>query len=221
MESRRSFLKLAGLSGITSIVALQGAKALADACDFRPTPKQPLGPFYPLQIPLEADTDLTKMAGSSGQAFGEVIWVTGVVTDDYCKPIPGAIVEIWQACYTGRYNHPSDTSDNALDPNFQYYGVMKTNERGEYSFKTIKPGSYLASQTWRRPPHIHFKVSLRGYRDLVTQLYFAGDSLNETDEILRAIPEADQKKLVVDFVKQKFKQSTESVGKFDLTLKKA
>ncbi len=220
MESRRRFLKFAGISGVTAIATIKGATAF-DNCDFRPTPMQPLGPFYPRTMPIDTDTDLTKLQGSSFQARGELIIVEGVVTDEFCRPIKGAIVEIWQACETGRYNHPSDTSSNALDPHFQYYGMLKTNENGEYSFKSIKPGSYLASESWRRPPHIHFKVSLRGYRELVTQLYFAGEELNSKDEILQVMMGADQKKLIVNF--KPLETSSEKIlkGKFDLTLKKA
>src|SRR5690606_7344137 len=129
-------------------------------CDFRPTPDQPPGPFYPRRFPKDTDVDLTRVAGRAKRAQGELVLVEGVVTDDFCRPIEGAIVEIWQACHTGRYNHPSDTSGTPLDPDFQYYGVMRTNAKGEYSFKTIRPGSYQASRDWRRPSHIHYKVSL-------------------------------------------------------------
>lgn len=219
MNNRRNFLKLAGITGLSTI-ALKGADALGD-CDFRQTPKQPLGPFYPKQFPIDTDVDLTQLKGRSARAIGDVMVVEGVVTDEYCRPIKGAIVEIWQACHTGRYNHPSDTSANPLDENFQYYGTMKTNDKGEYSFKTIRPGSYLASETWRRPPHIHYKVSLRGYRELVTQLYFEGDVLNQHDLILQDLHHEDQKKVIVKFDKANVGGEEVLKGKFDLTLKKA
>jgi protocatechuate 3,4-dioxygenase beta subunit len=220
MDTRRNFLKLAGLGGLTTIATFKGAQALAD-CDFRQTPKQPLGPFYPKEFPIDTDVDLTRLGNRSARAKGELVIVSGVVTDDFCRPIKGAIVEIWQACHTGRYNHPSDTSENPLDPDFQYYGTMRTNERGEYFFKTIKPGAYLASETWRRPPHIHYKVSLRGYQELVTQLYFAGDSLNQHDRILQELEGEDQKKVVVNFERDHNEGESILKGVFDITLKKA
>lgn len=204
---------------MAGVAALSGKSALAD-CDFRQTPKQPLGPFYPVQFPVDTDIDLTRMSGRSKRAIGELMIVHGVVTDDFCRPVKGAIVEIWQACHTGKYNHPSDTSENPLDPDFQYYGTMKTNEKGEYSFKTIKPGSYLASETWRRPPHIHYKVSLRGYRELVTQLYFEGDVLNQHDLILQDIHPDDQKKVVVNFKKELINGEQILKGQFDMTIKR-
>jgi protocatechuate 3,4-dioxygenase beta subunit len=210
MNTRRSFLKLAGVSGLTTLVAMKGGEALAD-CDFRPTPKQ---------FPLDTDVDLTRIAQSAKRARGELVIVEGIVTDDNCHPVEGAIVEIWQACHTGRYNHPSDTSENPLDPDFQYYGIVKTDKNGKYSFKTIKPGSYLASEDWRRPPHIHYKVSLRGFRELITQLYFAGDVLNQHDQILQQLNGEDQKKVVVAFEKKIENGEQVLKGKFDITLRR-
>lgn len=219
MKTRRNFLKLAGLTGISTLAALKGANALAD-CDFRETPAQPKGPFYPRIMPPDTDVDLTRIKNSRFRATGELVLIEGIVTDDMCRPIEGAIVEIWQACHTGRYNHPSDTSGTTLDPNFQYYGTAKTNAKGEYKFKTIKPGSYQASVDWRRPPHIHFKVGLRGYKEVITQLYFAGDSLNEQDQILQDLTKDEQKKLVVDFKRTLVNGESLLAGKFDITLRK-
>lgn len=220
MESRRNFLKLAGLTGLTTVATIKSAAAI-DSCDFRATAQQPLGPFYPKQFPIDTDVDLTVVKGRNRRAVGELVIVTGVITDEFCKPIPGAIVEIWQACHSGKYNHPSDTSPNPLDPDFQYYGTMRTNANGEYVFKTIKPGAYLASETWRRPPHIHYKVSLRGYREVVSQLYFQGDVLNQHDLIIRDLHPEDQKKVIVNFIRQLVNGEQVLRGQFDLTLKKA
>ena len=135
--------------------------------------------FYPREFPIDTNADLTKVRGHVKEAMGQVIVVKGVVQDQFCRPVEGAIVEIWQACHTGRYNHPSDTSKEKLDPHFQYYALMKTNAKGKYSYKTIIPGAYKASSFWVRPPHIHYKVSLRGHETLITQLYFKGHHLNK------------------------------------------
>lgn len=215
--SRRRFLSSSGL--LIGALGFAG-KALADSCDFRPTAKQPLGPFYPVEFPADSDIDLTRLGNSAVRATGEVMIVEGVVTDDMCKPIKGAIVEIWQACHTGRYNHPSDTSGTPLDPHFQYYGVIRTDDKGRYRFKTIKPGAYDASETWRRPPHIHFKVSLRGYRQLVTQSYWEGDALNDLDQILMALPLEERRKVVLPFVEERVNGEKIGRARFDITLSK-
>jgi protocatechuate 3,4-dioxygenase beta subunit len=115
------------------------------------------------------------------------------------QPISGAIVEFWQACATGRYNHPRDTNTAKLDPDFQYWAQVRTGAQGEFSIRSIIPGAYKASSTWIRPPHIHVKVHKAGYRSLTTQLYFAGDPLNDLDSILQALTPDQQSLVVVDF----------------------
>lgn len=150
----------------------------------KPTAEQVQGPFYPVVKPRDRDADLTVIRGKKGKAQGLVIYVTGQVLDLQGKPIPGTQVEIWQANTFGRYLHPSDTNPAPSDPNFQGYGVQTTGAEGQYRFKTIKPGAYPVSEDWTRPPHIHFRLT-SGSNLLVTQLYFAGEPLNEKDLLFK------------------------------------
>ena len=161
------------------------------------TPKETSGPFYPTKDQPDKDVDLTIVNGTSGRAEGEIIYVKGQVLDDKCHPVAGALVEIWQANKWGRYHHESDPNPAPLDPNFQGWGQAKTDEKANYSFKTIFPGAYPASPEWTRTPHIHFKVSKRGYHEVITQMYFAGQELNETDRLILAMPKAESEKLIV------------------------
>jgi protocatechuate 3,4-dioxygenase beta subunit len=77
--------------------------------------------------------------------------------------------------------------------------MVKTDADGRYSFITIKPGAYAVDGSWSRPPHIHFKISRRGYHELTTQMYFAHESLNEKDRLLLGVDEEARKLLIVDF----------------------
>ncbi|MEJ2399920.1 MAG: protocatechuate 3,4-dioxygenase, partial [Xanthomonadales bacterium] len=113
--------------------------------------------------------------------------------------VAGALVDIWQANALGRYAHEDDPATAPLDPNFQGWGMVKTDADGRYSFTTIKPGAYAVSSGWSRPPHIHFRISRRGYHELTTQMYFADESLNEKDRLLLSVDEEARKRLVVDF----------------------
>ena len=197
--NRRDALKgslVAGVATVTAMAGLSGT-SLADVC--RVTPVQPEGPFYPVDDQLDKDADLTisRDAGGARRAEGQVIYVAGVVRGSDCEPIAGALVEIWQACKSGRYNHPGDTSGLTLDPNFQYWGQAVTGADGLYVFKTILPGHYPAGGGWIRPPHIHYKVSKVGYHELITQLYFDGNQFNNADRILRAIPANRRNEVVV------------------------
>ena len=200
---------------IGSIAGLASKGIFADSCKFLLTPQQPEGPFYPTTSPLDTDADLTMVKGQ--QAKGEIVVVKGIIQDQFCRPVENAVVEVWQACHTGRYNHPSDTSRAKIDPHFQYYALMKTNSKGEYSYKTIIPGAYKASRYWTRPPHIHYKVSLRGYEELITQLYFKGNELNQRDSILNGLSKEEKNKVIVEFKKD---ESGFLTGKFIVNIKK-
>ncbi len=194
---RRQLFKIS-LGALASAPLLTSTgQAVAKVCAGK-TPAQTEGPFYPVNTQTERDWDLTLLKGRTTSAIGEKVYIVGQIVDQNCAPVQGAIFEIWQAAASGRYNHPGDTSGLALDPNFQYWGRVLTDDKGRYLFKTIIPGDYPASSTWRRPPHIHCKVQKRGYRELTTQIYFGGNALNDRDLVLGAIPAAERGKVIVD-----------------------
>jgi protocatechuate 3,4-dioxygenase beta subunit len=210
---------------LTSTLKTLGAGAMAtlsissinatDACQI--TAQQPEGPFYPINDQNDKDNDLTQINGSTKKAIGEVVVLKGIVNNELCRPVEGAIVEIWQACETGKYNHPADPNNSKLDANFQYWGRAITDKNGNYSFKTIKPGSYPAGNNWVRPPHIHVKVHLRGYEELTTQIYFAKDKrLNNRDLILMRLTEEERNNVIVNF---ETKGNIYPEGQFNITLK--
>ncbi len=181
------------------------------------TPQQIEGPFYPVKLPLDDDNDLTWINDQKQQALGEKIIILGnILTQEY-QPIPAAKVEIWQACSSGRYNHPYDPNNAPIDPNFQGWGWMNTNEDGFYLFKTVKPGGYPVTNDWRRPPHIHFKVTLSNQEEFITQLYFSEEAkLNETDKILQRIPKNQQSLVITQLIKNE--RLKMRVGKFNMII---
>lgn len=191
--SRRAVLKTSAGAAASVIATAVTAGSLAV------TPANPEGPFYPKHQQSDMDADLTLIEGHSEHAAGDVIRVSGRVLDEQGKPIKGALVDIWQANAHGRYHHEDDTSQSPEDPNFQGWAMMKTNTDGRYSFKTIKPGAYTAMGEWVRPPHIHYKVSRRGYRELTTQMYWDGEPLNDKDLLLLEVPEEKRNALLVAF----------------------
>lgn len=218
--SRRGMLKLGGASAL----ALGASGALASSINAmcENTPKQPEGPFYPVRDQQDKNSDLTRLDGKDELAQGEIIYLSGKVLDQHCEPVMGVVVEIWQACASGRYNHPGDAQNpSPLDPNFQYWGIVTTASDGSYNFKTIIPGHYEAGPGWMRPPHIHFKVHKRGYRELISQMYFAGNRYNEGDRILRGIPRADWPSVVRPLVERARENGRAAYDmSFDLTIEK-
>jgi protocatechuate 3,4-dioxygenase, beta subunit len=146
----------------------------------------------------DGDVDITTMMGKPGQADGEAILVRGIVRDENGLPVEGALVEMRQANKYGRYSHELDKKNAVpLDPNFEGRGEMTTGADGSYGFKTIRPGKYAISGTDWRTPHIHFRISRRGFHEVATQMYFAGEALNETDMVLLEIPEEERAKFVL------------------------
>lgn len=216
IQTRRSFLKSAplALTAIAGIASLTSRASAAPMCEA--TPRQAKGPFYPVVNQPDKDTDLTSVTGRTGRALGEVVWLEGTVRDGNCNVVSDVLVEIWQACASGRYNHPNDPNTAALDPDFQYWGRAVTDANGYYRFKTILPGAYPADVGWIRPPHIHFRVMKRGYHELITQMYFAGEALNADDRILNSLSVAEQKSVIVNFAPT---ASGERQGVFDIQIR--
>jgi len=209
-ENSRRRLLTGTLGGAAAIVS---APLLAAV-----TPAQTEGPFFPKQAQPDTDADLTMIEGHAERALGEVVEVSGRVLDEDGSPVANALVDVWQANTHGRYAHEDDPNPAPLDPNFQGWAKLKTDADGHYRFKTIKPGPYQVGEAWSRPPHIHFKVARRGFHELTTQMYFAGDPLNDADRLLQAVPESARGMLVVDF----HANSAQSVprGTFDLFLRR-
>ena len=167
------------------------------------TPEQIEGPFYPIDEQADKDMDLTLIEGHSDTAEGETILVRGRVSDADGRPLDDALVDVWQANHFGRYSHPEDNSTAPLDPNFQGWGLTKTNAEGRYGLKTIKPGAYRLSAvdgSGQRCRHIHFKVSRPGFKDLTTQMYFHGDPLIDQDLVMARTPTELRHLLIADSI---------------------
>jgi protocatechuate 3,4-dioxygenase beta subunit len=148
------------------------------------------GPLFGSDLVQPQDADLTRQ--HAGDPLGERIIVSGRVLDEGGRPVPHALVEVWQANAAGRYRHANDQHDAPLDPNFTGCGRALTDAEGRYRFVTIRPGAY----PWRnhpnawRPAHVHFSLFGQAFCNrLVTQMYFPGDPLLPFDPMLLSIPD--------------------------------
>jgi protocatechuate 3,4-dioxygenase, beta subunit len=140
------------------------------------------------------DHDLIANYDHGGEPVGERIIVHGRVTDGNGHPVPGALIEVWQANSGGRYRHVKDTYMAAIDPNFGGCGRCLTGADGSYAFRTVKPGAYPwpNSDTSWRPSHIHFSLFGTAFcQRLITQMYFEGDPLIARCPIVNAIPDPE------------------------------
>lgn len=87
-----------------------------------------------------------------------------------CVPLEGARVEFWLAGPEGEY---ADA----------YRATIITDTRGSYRFGSNFPPPYYG-----RPPHIHIRVTMKGFKTLVTQHYPArGQTQGNFDLVL--VPE--------------------------------
>jgi protocatechuate 3,4-dioxygenase, beta subunit len=164
-----------------AVALLAGGRALAEPAL---TAESPFGPFYPIVQPMDADADLTRVAGRSGRAKGQIIEVVGRVLDRFGRPVEGARLELWQANAAGRYDHANDPATAPLDPDFQGYASLVTGADGGWKITTVKPAAY-GSPIGVRTPHIHFDVRGRTHR-LPAQMYFADEAkLNAEDTLFR------------------------------------
>ncbi|MDP6352403.1 MAG: protocatechuate 3,4-dioxygenase [Alphaproteobacteria bacterium] len=209
--SRRRLIAGAGALG-TMLAAGRGARA---ACGL--TPRQGEGPFFPVEIPAEHDGDLTIVGNGRGRAQGGYIEISGQILNPGCQPVPGVVMEIWQANSQGRYDHPGDAGNpRPLDPDFQGYARLALTGDGRYRYRTVKPGSYPVFDGWVRPPHIHIKVHTPAGLALTTQMYFPGESLNERDRLFGALSESDRARALVKF--GSMGANGVLAGAFDITL---
>ena len=138
------------------------------------------------------DNDLIQNFAKTGDPIGQRIIVYGRVLDENARPVPGALVEVWQANAGGRYRHHKETYLAPLDPNFGGCGRTLTDQEGRYCLRTIKPGAYPwpnGVNDWR-PAHIHFSLFGHAFAQrLITQMYFQGDPMIWQDPIVATIPD--------------------------------
>lgn len=179
------------------------------------------GPAFGRDMLGEMDNNLVYNF-SGDPAVGERIIVHGRLTDGSGHPVPGALIEIWQANAGGRYRHKKDGYLAPLDPNFGGCGRTITDENGFYEFFTVRPGAYPwpnGINDWR-PMHIHFSIFGSGFgQRLISQLYFEGDPLIPLCPIANTLTEAARDSLVAALDMNAAIPMNALAYKFDITLR--
>ena len=165
--------------------------------------------------------DMTRPHGA--EAMGQRIIVAGRVLDEDGRPVPGTLIELWQANAAGRYIHQRDQHDAPLDPNFTGAGQVITDAAGAYRILTIRPGCYPWRNThnaWR-PAHIHFSVFGPAFATrLITQMYFPGDPLLATDPVFLAVPDPACRERLVSAYDPDLSEAEYALGyRFDIVLR--
>ena len=174
------------------------------------TPSQTVGPFYSIGL-----TDRAMNSLVTDQTPGQRIRIEGQVIDGDGKPVPDAMIEIWQANAAGRYNHPDDKQEKPLDGSFTGWGRSGTEPNGFFSFDTIKPGPVPASEESVQAPHINVVVFARGMLvHAFTRIYFSDEPANEEDPVLNSIEKERRQTLIANHRDE----SGKIVYRFDIRL---
>ena len=179
---RQEFILLSDVLGLSAVVnALHDKKARELGSQ-----SSLLGPFYREGAPeLQAGDSIVK-----SPSVPEIV-LYGRITDNSGKPIPNALIQVWQTSEHGLYDLQTLGEDGMdLRANF------RTDAQGRYHFRTVRPlgysipmdgpvGDMVRAQNRHgfRPSHIHFLVGADGYRELVTALYFGDDEHIDSDTV--------------------------------------
>ncbi|MFD3838977.1 intradiol ring-cleavage dioxygenase [Streptomyces sp. NPDC058642] len=192
-DTRQEFILLSDVLGLSMLLeTINGGHAPGA------TESTVLGPFHMTESPargLGANIDL--MGG------GEPCVVSGRVLSTDGTPLPGALVDVWQANDQGYY----DVQQPGIQPPGNGRGLFTTDTEGGFRFRTCVPSSYpiptdgpvgdLLRATGRhpyRPAHIHFIASADGHDPVTTHIFVAGDPYLASDAVF-----AVKQSLVRDF----------------------
>ena len=188
------------------------------------TASQTIGPFFHYALTPESYGRPGIAGGvlASADTLGERVRIEGRVFDGEGRPMPDALVEIWQANAAGRYNHPADDrpahgrEEAALDPGFRGFGRLGTDTDGGFRFETVKPGPVPGRGNTLQAPHINVILCARGMLDhAFTRIYFSDEAeANGNDPVLSAVEAGRRATLVAE----RRESDSEIVYRFDIRL---
>ncbi len=181
-------LAAGGLSIAANYSTLARAQPVAPTPECRdhgePTEPSIEGPFFKPRSPERADLVAN---GTQGRIFA----LEGFVLTRGCRPVSGALLDLWHADENGDYD----------ESGYRYRGHLLADAQGRYRFRTIMPGLYPG-----RTRHYHFKVQAPRQPILTTQLYFPDEPRNARDDyflpelLIRIANGQDQSLVRFDFI---------------------
>jgi hydroxyquinol 1,2-dioxygenase len=180
-DKRQEFILGSDVLGLSMLVVQLNNRFTEKA-----TPATVLGPFHiDGSPPAEFGHDM------SDGIPGTPLFITGTVTDTEGNPLPGAVLDVWQADADGAYESQLAQVDEA-----RLRAKYQTRPDGSYCVRTIAPRGYaipmdgpvgeLIHQTrisYFRPAHIHFLIDEPGHRKLITHLFQEGSEYLDSDVV--------------------------------------
>jgi hydroxyquinol 1,2-dioxygenase len=192
---RQEFILMSDTLGVSMLVDALNYKAGKDT-----TESTVLGPFHREQAPqYELGASISKNASD-----GEPCLVSGTVKDAKGKPVANAKLDIWEGGADGLY-------DSQKGDEMNLRGVFRTDAQGRFHFRCVTPSFYpvpndgpvgrMLVATGRhpmRPPHLHFWITAKGYKPLITHIFVKGGKYLDSDAVFGVKPE-----LIIEFRKGK------------------
>jgi catechol 1,2-dioxygenase len=192
-DTRQEFILLSDVLGLSMLVeTINGDRAAGS------TESTVLGPFHMTESPVrELGANIDLVGG------GEPCVVSGRIVSGDGTPLPGAVLDVWQADGNGFY----DVQRPDVQPPGNGRGLFTTDAEGRFWFRTCVPSPYpiptdgpvgeLLKATGRhpyRPAHIHFIASADGHTPVTTHIFVAGSDYLDSDAVF-----AVKESLVEDF----------------------
>ena len=192
-DRRQEYILMSDTLGVSMLVDALNYKASGGA-----TQSTVLGPFHREKAPEFAlGANISRNA-----ADGEPCVVSGTVRDAKGRPVAGARLDVWEGGADGLY-------DSQKGDEMNLRGVFRADRQGRFHFRCVTPSFYpvpndgpvgrMLVATGRhpmRPPHLHFWITAKGYRPLITHLFVKGGKYLDSDAVFGVKPE-----LIVDFRK--------------------
>ncbi|MGC9540610.1 intradiol ring-cleavage dioxygenase [Streptomyces sp. UG1] len=192
-DTRQEFILLSDVLGLSMLV-----ETINDRHGPGATESTVLGPFHMTKSPVrELGANIDLVGG------GEPCVVSGRVRSRDGEPLPGAVVDVWQADGNGFY----DVQRPDVQPPGNGRGLFTADGEGRFWFRTCVPSPYpiptdgpvggLLRATGRhpyRPAHIHFIASAAGHTPVTTHIFVAGSDYLDSDAVFAVKPG-----LVTDF----------------------
>jgi catechol 1,2-dioxygenase len=142
---------------------------------------------------------------------GQPTLISGRVTDMDGKPVPNALLDVWQSSSEGLYDSQMGEGEE-LHMRAKY----RTDANGDYLVRTSRPKHYpvpvdgpvgrMLEATDRhpwRPAHVHFVISAPGYETLVTHIFDRESKYLDSDTVF-----AVKDSLITDFAQQTTQDET-------------
>ncbi|WP_346893307.1 dioxygenase [uncultured Roseibium sp.] len=176
---RHEFILLSDVLGFSALVDMINTRGGA-------TEGSNLGPFY-----LDKAPDKQLGDHLADGRDGVTVLVHGKVMDTLRNPLPGAIVDTWQADSSGTYPIQEEGQDK-----YDLRGKFVADDKGDYYYTTVLPKPYTVPydgpvgdllragnrHAWRAA-HLHYIIRAAGMNAITTEVFFENTEYLDNDAV--------------------------------------